>query len=179
MTDETPDRSSDESGNLQPTDDSRVYPGHRPNVAAKSSEDDNSTPVTTQQPPPDTASSELDVQKAETLLHKKGAVEILVLLADGPKQFTEINDTLTISRATVSDRLSAGGGLLWGEYISYTDDDDKVKLYQLSPEAEYLAELALEERIDETAESLRRAKRQHEHALASFRDRVSSESPDS
>lgn len=116
---------------------------------------------------------ELDTKKVRDFCAKKGAVEILAQLADGPKRFSEIDDALVVSHGTVASRLTEGAKLrLWKEYFQYPDEGGKIKLYQLNPEAKNLVEIAQKENIAETTEQKRQATEQHDKAVSNFRDEI-------
>lgn len=126
--------------------------------------------------PDETPTKEYDKEKLQDFFKKKGTVEILAQLAEGPKRFSVIDDALTVSHGTVANRLTDGIKLdLWREYITYPDDGGKIKLYELEPEAEHLAMVAKEENIDETTEQKRAAYAQHEAAISNFRNRIKSD----
>lgn len=106
-------------------------------------------------------------------LQKKGAVEILAQLADGPKRFSEINDALVISHGTVATRLTEGAKIdLLNEEIHYPDEGGKQKLYELTPTRRMLADWATDHNIDETTEQRKKAKERHETALSEFQNEV-------
>jgi DNA-binding HxlR family transcriptional regulator len=126
--------------------------------------------------PDDPVTEELDQDKIEAFFNKKGAVEILAQLADGPKRFNAINSALVASHGTVANRLTEGAKLgLWGEYITYPDDGGKIKLYELESEAEQLVTLAESTDIAELTERKRQAYTQHKEALSNFRDQLTSD----
>ena len=123
--------------------------------------------------PEQTSTEDLDKTEVVEFFEKKGAVEILAQLANGPKRFSEINDALATSHGTISTRLTKGVKLgLWEEYFWYPDEGSKVKLYQLKPAAEHLAEIAKEENIDETTERKRKINQQHSDAVSNFQDEI-------
>lgn len=106
-------------------------------------------------------------------LNKKGAVQILPLLADGPKQFSEINNAVTVSKGTVSTRLTEGAKLgLWSEEFRYPDDGGKIKQYKLQPYARPLGDIAKAKDIPELAEEQRKARQQYDAAVDSFLDEI-------
>jgi len=126
--------------------------------------------------PDDLVTKELDQDKIEAFFNKKGAVEILAQLADGPKRFSAINSALVASHGTVANRLTEGAKLgLWGEYISYPDDGGKIKLYELESEAEQLVTLAESTDIAELTERKRQAYTHQKEALSNFRDQLTSD----
>jgi DNA-binding HxlR family transcriptional regulator len=117
--------------------------------------------------------NEIDHQKVRDFFQKKGAVEILAQLADGPKRFSEIDDALVVSHGTVASRLTEGAKTgLWKEYFQYPDDGGKIKLYQLNPEAEDFADIAQHNNIAETTERKRQATEQHADAVSNFQDEI-------
>jgi len=92
--------------------------------------DESEAPVGSYAEPDDNAEDDLDTTKLRDFFEKKGAVEILAQLADGPKRFGEIDDALVVSHGTISTRLTEGAKLgLWREFITYPDDGGKIKLY--------------------------------------------------
>jgi DNA-binding HxlR family transcriptional regulator len=107
---------------------------------------------------------------------RKGAVEIFAQLSNGPKRFSEIDSADIASHGIISTRLTEGARLgVWSEYFHYPDDGGKTKLYELSPAAESLADTATEENIRETTEQLREANQRHTDAVATFRDKISTD----
>jgi DNA-binding HxlR family transcriptional regulator len=126
--------------------------------------------------PDNPVSKELDQDQIEKFFKQKAAIDILAQLADGPKQFSEINNALVASHGTVATRLTEGAKLgLWGEYITYPDDGGKIKLYELEPEADQLASLAESNDIAVSTERKREAYTQHKEALSTFRNQLTTE----
>lgn len=112
-------------------------------------------------------------EEQRAFLKKKGAVEILALLADGPKRFSEIDDSLVISHGTVSSRLTEGARLgLLSEEIHYPDEGGKIKLYELTSTGRTFAEIATDHDIDETTERRKKAKERHEAVLSEFQEEI-------
>lgn len=114
---------------------------------------------------------ELIGEKELDFLRKKGAVQILPLLADGPKQFSEINNAVTVSKGTVSTRLTEGAKIgLWKEEFRYPNDGGKIKQYKIQPRLHFLAELAKRKNIGQLTEERRKARQQYDAAVDSFLD---------
>lgn len=112
-----------------------------------------------------------DLETADIVefLSRKGTIEVLVELSDGPKRFKEINDAVIASQGTVSKRLTEGARLkLWAEYFSYPDEGGKLKLYQLTPAGETLADLAIANNLDKTTKTRQRAEVEHDTAVSEF-----------
>lgn len=106
-------------------------------------------------------------------LNEKGAVQILPQLADGPKQFSEINNALTVSQGTVSTRLTEGAKLgLWTEEFHYPDEGGKLKQYKLQPYAQPLADIAKAKNIAQLAEEHRKARKEYESGVDDFFDEI-------
>ena len=138
-----------------------------------SQEGDANLPTGGYSEPDENPPKEYDKEKLLDFFGKKGTVEILAQLADGPKRFSEIDDALTVSHGTIANRLRDGIDLdLWREYITYPDDGGKIKLYELEPEAEHLAEIAEEKEIRETTERLREINQRHANAVSGFRNEI-------
>ncbi len=164
-----PNNSDDERetiGNLEESSNSgSVYPD----------DGDMSVDDTSYAEPDEIPERELDTAKISDFFEKKGAVEILAHLADGPKRFNEIDGALVVSHGTVSSRLTEGARIgLWKEYFYYPDDGGKIKLYQLNTEAEEFAELAQKEDIVETMKRKRQATQQHDQAVSNFQEEIAS-----
>jgi len=167
MADDSSDNSDNEAeaiGNLEKSSNSgSVYPDE----GEESVDDESHTE------PDEVPERELDDKKIIDFFGKKGAVEILAQLADGPKRFNEIDGALVVSHGTVASRLTEGARIgLWAEYFQYPDDGGKIKLYQLNSEAKELAKKAQEENIAETTERKRQATEQHDKAVSNFQDEI-------
>jgi DNA-binding HxlR family transcriptional regulator len=174
MADETTGESDEENGETGKLDQSQNPSTNDPELEDNISIDDEDNPEIGAYTKPDEGSDKnLEKDEITNFLGKKGAVEILAQLSDGPKRFGEIDDAIVASHGTVSSRLTEGAKLgLWNEYFRYPDDGGKTKLYELSPAAESLADIAEEENIRETTEQLREIEQQHTDAVATFRDKI-------
>ncbi|WP_245180768.1 hypothetical protein [Haloarcula amylovorans] len=103
--------------------------------------DDDDPEIGTYSKPEEPRKQNLEKDEIKEFFEKKGAVEILAQLSDGPKRFSEIDTAVVASHGTVANRLTEGAKLgLWKEYFHYPDDGGKTKLYELTPAAASLAE---------------------------------------
>jgi DNA-binding HxlR family transcriptional regulator len=119
------------------------------------------------------APNNLNEEELNEFLSKKGATELLILLAKGPKPFKRLNDIIPVSRTTVSNRLSEGVSLgLWGEDILYFDDNKKVKLYRLGSEVNELVDILTEKDAYESYMSYIRAKNEYENLTDNIRAEI-------
>lgn len=119
------------------------------------------------------APNNLNQEELNEFLSKKGATELLILLAKGPKPFKRLNDIIPVSRTTVSNRLSEGVSLgLWGEDILYFDDNKKVKLYRLGSEVNELVDILTEKDAYESYMSYIRAKNEYENLTDNIRAEI-------
>lgn len=148
--------------------------GQQPDEIDKMPDEDRTeTTVGYYAEPDDSIRADLDTAKIRDLFEKKGAVEILAQLADGPKRFSGIDDALAVSHGTISTRLTEGAKLgLWREFITYPDDGGKIKLYELEPDAQHFAAIAEDENISQTTEQRRQANEEHAAAVSNFQDKL-------
>lgn len=174
MANESPGESDKENGEIKNSDQSQNPPKSEPELEDGVGIDDDTDPEIGTYSEPDQVNSEnLEKDEIKKFFEKKGAVEILAQLSDGPKRFSEIDTKIVASHGTISSRLTEGAKLgLWSEYFRYPDDGGKTKLYELSPAAESLADIAEEENIRETTEQLREIDQRHTDAVATFRDKI-------
>lgn len=120
-----------------------------------------------------TTQNPLDTDGLEDFFSKKGAIEVLILLAENPKPFQRINDMLPVSRTTVSKRLSEGVSHgLWGEEIIYFDNDKRIKLYRLDTEATDIADIVREKNAYETYMKYFRAKSDYEEEISNIKREI-------
>jgi DNA-binding HxlR family transcriptional regulator len=174
MADDSTGDSNEENDQIGNLDRSQNPPQNEPELddsVGISDENDSGTGANT--PPDKTNSETFDKEEINDFFEKKAAVEILAQLSDGPKRFNEIDTAIVASHGTISSRLTEGAKLgLWDEYFQYPDDGGKTKLYDLTPAAKHLAELAEEKNIRETTEQLREIDQRHANAVSAFRDKV-------
>ena len=175
MTEDPPTSTTEADSNLEKSEQD-TYESPEPDQTTTDEDNDTTPHINPQTAPEEIPTKEFDKEVLLDFFSKKGPIEILAQLADGPKRFTGINDALTVSHGTVANRLTEGIKLnLWREYITYPDEGGKIKLYELEPEAEPLAEIAIEESIDKTTEQKRKAYENHDAALTNVRDRITSD----
>ena len=172
-----PSNTDDDNETIGNLERSSSAAGDQPDVTGGMFDGDESeVPVGSYAEPDDSAEDDLDTAKVRDFFEKKGAVEILAQLADGPKRFGEIDDALVVSHGTISTRLTEGAKLsFWREFITYLDDGGKIKLYELNPDAQHFAVIAEDENISQTTEQLRQANEQHAAAISNFQDKLQSE----
>lgn len=176
MAKESPDSTEDANGTPENLTRSGDSPGSEPDTIDTGVQKNDESDIEPYSEPDATPEKELDQDALRDLLTKKGTIEILAQLADGPKRFSEVDNALTVSHGTVATRLTEGiKRNLWHEYITYPDEGGKVKLYELKPEAEDLARIAIDENIDKTTEQKRKAYEEHDAALSNVRDRITSD----
>lgn len=78
-------------------------------------------------------------------IERKGALEVLFEIADGKKRFTDIEENVSISSATLSNRLKEGKVAgLWDEILEDLDDGSSQRVYVLSSHGHDLVEEAEE-----------------------------------
>jgi len=84
-------------------------------------------------------------KSAKDFFDKKGAVELFVFLGESPKRFSELEQKVSISTATLSNRLIEGreAGLIAEKLDSQTEGASK-KIYELSDTGQELFEFASE-----------------------------------
>lgn len=174
MPKEPSDKSEDGNETVGNLEQSNSPPETQPKVSDRTpAEADEESNIGSHAAPEDTPDKEIDEEELREFLEMKGAVEILAQLADGPKQFSEINDALVVSHGTIATRLTDGAKLgLWKEYITYPDDGGKIKLYELEAEAQPLAKIAQDENISNTTEQRKQANEQHADAVSNFHDKA-------
>ena len=177
MTKDSPTSTTEADSNLEKSDQD-IYDSPEPDQPATDENNDAPPDIDPYSEPDETPSKEFNQEVLLEFFSKKGTIEILGQLADGPKRFSEINNALTVSHGTVANRLTEGIKLdLWREYIPYPDDGGKIKLYELEEDAEIerLATLATEENINKTTERKRKAYEEHDTALSNVRDQIVSD----
>lgn len=173
----TSDDNTENLGNYERSSGSRGEPGDGVDMMAYG--DETESPVGSHREPDDSTGADLDIEKVRDFFEKKGAVEILAQLADGPKRFGEIDEALVVSHGTISTRLTEGAKLgLWREFIAYPDDGGKIKLYELTSAAQRFAAIAEDENISQTTKQRRQANEQHTDAVSKFQDKLQSEEPE-
>jgi DNA-binding HxlR family transcriptional regulator len=172
MTDESTGE-SDENEEIE-NEGQSPYPSQKsPKIDDNVGIDDDDSEIGGYTQPDEVSKPSLDKDEIKDFFQKKGAVEILAQLSDGPKRFSEINSTVVASHGTVATRLTEGAKLrIWDEYFRYPDDGAKTKLYELNPVAESLAHLTEEENIRETTEQLRKSKERHTDAVTTVQDKM-------
>lgn len=113
-------------------------------------------------------------QKTGKFLLTKGAMPILTALMrrDRNARFSDLNEQVEISSATLSKRLKEGRELgLWMEGIIYPDGE-KRKVYQLTQIGGQWAEVADGLEVTERLDERREAEQRYEEALEEFADTV-------
>lgn len=109
-------------------------------------------------------------------LAKKGALEVILLLADGPKTFEKLDDLSTVSRSTVSNRLTEASKIaLVGQDTIYIKGDKKVRPYRLGIMGLICVEKANESGISKIFEKLYDARVEYRNKLPEFENRIDSE----
>lgn len=175
MTHDPADNSNEKDSKVRNLKNSSNKTNTEPDLSSdfKGQEDTSESDIGSYSKPEATPAKKLNEDEIQDFFNKKGAIEILAQLADGPKRFSEIDNALVVSHGTVANRLTKGVKLnLWREYFSYPDDGGKIKLYELEPEAEYFAEITKEEEIDKTTERKQAVHKKHEQAVSNFQDRI-------
>ena len=174
MADESTGKADEESGESTNLDRSQNPATNNPELEdSVRIGDDDDPEIGAYSKPEEPSKQNLEKDEIKEFFEKKGAVEILAQLSDGPKRFSEIDTALVASHGTVASRLTEGAKLrLWKEYFHYPDDGGKTKLYELTPAAESLADITEEKNIRETTQQLRESKQRHTDAVASFRDKI-------
>ena len=174
MANESPGETDQENGENENSDQRQNPPKNEPELEdSVGIGDDDDPEIGTYSEPNQVDTENLEKDEINEFFDKKGAVEILAQLSDGPKRFSEIDTAIVASHGTISNRLTEGAKLgLWSEYFRYPDDGGKTKLYELSPAAESLADIAEEENVRETTERLREANQRHTDAVTSVRNKI-------
>ena len=174
MADEFTGGTDEENGKTENLDRHQNPPQDDPELEdSVGIDDDDDSKIGAYAEPGEVSNKTFEKDEIEDFFDKKGVVEILAQLGDGPKRFSEIDTAVVASHGTIANRLTDGAKLgLWNEYFRYPDDGGKTKLYELNPAAEPLAKLAEKENIRETTKNFREAKQRHTDAVATFRDKI-------
>lgn len=77
----------------------------------------------------------------DEFIKRTGAPEVLIEVAAGDKRFTDINENVEISSATLSNRLKEGKlEELWEEQLKHKPDGSARRVYVTLPRGRELAE---------------------------------------
>lgn len=94
--------------------------------------------------------AEKDKMRSLFQTSRKGSIEILVQLGEGPKRFSEFKPVIPISTSTLSRRLKEGvKDGVWEQSLEEQDDGSSVKIYELTEKGEKFYEVAEELEIPE------------------------------
>jgi len=113
-------------------------------------------------------------QKVAEFLLTKGAMPILTayMRRDRNPRFSDLNEQIDVSSATLSKRLKEGRKLgLWMEGIVYSGDE-KRKVYELTQIGGQWAEIADSLEITGRLDERREAEQRYEEALEEFAEMV-------
>lgn len=117
--------------------------------------------------------SEYDPEKVAGFFNKKGAVEMLLMLADSPKPFETLNKVMTVSRSTVSNRLTQASKIgLIGEDTVHLLNDKKVRPYRLSIIGLICVEIANECGVSDAFEQWYDKRKNYRSKLVEFSEEI-------
>jgi len=109
-------------------------------------------------------------------LRKKGVMELLLELREAPKRFSDLEELVAVSSATLTSRLEEGVklGLLEEEiqYIEREERREKRKVYKLTDEYEWLGENLEHRDLDELVEKRAALQERIESKYTAFLDRA-------
>lgn len=109
-------------------------------------------------------------------LRKKGVMELLLELREAPKRFSDLEELVAVSSATLTSRLEEGVklGLLEEEiqYIEREERREKRKVYKLTDEYEWLGENLEHRDLDELVEERAALQDRIESKYSAFLDRA-------
>jgi len=109
-------------------------------------------------------------------LRKKGVMELLLELREAPKRFSDLEELVAVSSATLTSRLEEGVklGLLEEEiqYIEREERREKRKVYKLTDEYEWLGENLEHRNLDELVEERAALQERIESKYTAFLDRA-------
>lgn len=116
------------------------------------------------------ANPDFNPDKVNGFFSKKGAVEVILFLGDGPKPFETLNDLMTVSRSTVSNRVTEASkiGLVSEETIYLPDE--KVRPYRLSIVGRFCVDIANEVGVSEAFEEWYDSRKTYRNKLLEFND---------
>lgn len=116
-----------------------------------------------------TVQTDVESHKIPGFFSKKGALEMLLMLADGPKTFETLDDIMTVSRSTVSNRLTEASKIgLIGEDTIYLTGDKKVRPYRLGVVGLLCVEIANQCGVSDTFKEWYEARKKHREKLLDF-----------
>jgi DNA-binding HxlR family transcriptional regulator len=105
-------------------------------------------------------------------IERKGALEVLFEVERGEKRFTDIQENVEISSATLSNRLKEGKVEgLWKEELEESEDGSAQRVYVLSSQGDALYEDAIELNIPELIDQLQEVEAKYQQRLDELRNR--------
>lgn len=108
----------------------------------------------------------MSVSKAG-FIERKGALEVLFEVGTGGKRFTDIEENVSISSATLSNRLKEGKVAgLWKEELEELEDGSAHRVYVLSPTGRELFEKAKELDLPELIDQRHELEAEYEQRIA-------------
>ena len=109
-------------------------------------------------------------------LRKKGVMELLLELREAPKRFSDLEERVAVSSATLTSRLEEGVKLgLFEEEIQYIEREErreKRKVYKLTDEYEWLGESLEHRDLDELVAERAALQDRIESKYTAFLDRA-------
>lgn len=110
--------------------------------------------------------------KNPKFLKRRGAPAILLEIADGDRQFSDLQDPIAMSPNTLSKRLREGESEgLWEERLDKSGEGPSRRVYTILPAGEKLAEIIRELDVMELTEKLREIEAERERRLSEAQDR--------
>ena len=100
-------------------------------------------------------------------IEKKGALDVLFEIEQGEKRFTDIQENVGISSATLSNRLKEGKVEgLWEEQLEESDDGSARRVYVITPKGRELVSHAKELDLDEFIDKLREVQEETDRRIS-------------
>jgi DNA-binding Lrp family transcriptional regulator len=116
--------------------------------------------------------SDIDPKEVNGFFSKKGAVEMLLFLGDGPKPFETLNKVMTVSRSTVSNRLTEASkiGIISEETVYLPDK--KVRPYRLNLTGLLCMDIANKCGISQAFEQWYESRERYRNKIVEFNNEV-------
>jgi DNA-binding Lrp family transcriptional regulator len=115
---------------------------------------------------------DVDSKEVKGFFSKKGAVEMLLFLGDGPKPFETLDNLMTVSRSTVSNRLTEASkiGIISEETVYLPDK--KVRPYRLNLTGLLCMDIANKCGISQAFEEWYESRKRYQDKIVEFNDGV-------
>jgi DNA-binding HxlR family transcriptional regulator len=105
-------------------------------------------------------------------IERKGALEVLFEVSSGKKRFTDIQQNIEISSATISNRLKEGKVEgVWEEQLEQSEDGSARRVYVITPQGQEVVDRAEELSLPKIIDELQEIETEYEQRIEELGDR--------